>query len=83
MNANPTINELREFYGSIGRRVRVITGKSYFRQGMDGEYTITGYSVEKLDDGRVIYQYKISSDEEYHCGYIIRADAVEFVDTRE
>ncbi len=74
-----TVNELREFYGSIGRRVRIKNPNRHYTLGLDGEYIIKGYSVEELPDGRTIYEYKLRSDNELRCGYCVSIDAVEFV----
>lgn len=74
-----TVNELREFYGSIGRRVRIKNPNRFYNLGLEGEYTVRGYSVEELPNGDMVYEYKLKSDNENWCGYCLRIDAVEFV----
>lgn len=74
-----TVNELREFYGAIGRRVRIKNPQRFRTLGLVGEYIIKGYSVEELPDGKTVYEYKLKSDNELWCGYSVSIDAVEFI----
>ncbi|MBQ3124991.1 MAG: hypothetical protein IJC09_06195 [Clostridia bacterium] len=73
------VNELREFYGSIGRRCRIKYPHRHYTLGLEGEYKITGIEVEKLPDERIIYRVKIKSDNECWCGYVIDYTSVELM----
>lgn len=73
------VNELREFYGSIGRRCRIKEPHKHRRLELEGEYNITGFEVEKLPDERMIYRVKLKSDDKCWCGYVIDYTSVELI----
>ncbi len=73
------VNELREFYGSIGRRCRIKDPRRHRRLELEGEYNIVGFQVQQLDDGRMIYRIQLRNDDECWCGYVIDYDEVELI----
>lgn len=73
------VNELREFYGSIGRRCRIKYPHRHYTLGLEGEYNIVGFEVRRLEDGRMIYRVSIQRDNEHRCCCSVDYTSVELM----